>query len=126
MDLEDFAATQIPIRLVAYRGTILRSANVRQLFFVLTATTFEFFGGHRSANLPDHRKFCTNSHNRKQTSVFTLFFVKIHAKYMLGIRIPVSLNPDLLKKIWILEGTIAVCAVNFQSRNLSCGKICRI
>jgi hypothetical protein len=41
---------------------------------------------------------------------------------MLVIRIPVRLDPDFFKQFRILERTMSVPAMNFQSRSLSCGK----
>jgi hypothetical protein len=44
-------------------------------------------------------------------------------KYMLGIRIPVRLDPDLFKQIWILERNMEVRAMNIEARSPCCGKI---
>jgi hypothetical protein len=134
LDLADFAITRIPIRLffLAYSGTSIELQMFLDLFLRVLPQLYNitFLGTHCCANLADCRKLCTNSHNGKQSSIFTVVFWQKYLydgpKYMFGIWIPVKLNPDFLKQIRILERSMAVRALNFQSHSLSCGKICQI
>jgi hypothetical protein len=134
LDPADVAKTRIPIRLffVAYRCKSLRAANVRGLVLRELPQLFSsnFSGDHRNANLAERGKLCANCYNGNKLRFLRFLQKYMYSydgpKYMLRILIPVRMGPDLFKQIRILERTMAVRAMNFQSCNSSCGKSRRI
>jgi hypothetical protein len=92
------------------------------------------FADQCSENLSDRGKLCANYHNGENID-FYIFWQKymyneakyctVHVTYIVNL-ISVMLDPGLFKQIRILVRTMAVRAMNFQSRSPRCGKIRRI
>jgi hypothetical protein len=117
LDLADFATTRIPIMLFfmhiavpVSELTVFSDSFLRKLPLL---SYIEFLGGTPLLKLGRSWKTLREFPQWK-TDLDFYFFVQ---KYMydghinmLGIRIPVRLDPDLFKQIGILVRTMAVCA----------------